>query len=214
MKQKHMSRTHFTFLHIFILRNSLTLQQVHYKVRFMQIKDFKNLYNKGNIQEYQKSVNYIVYLICNAEDDIVYIGSTQDIDNRIKQHSCRKKFRNKKVFFFLANSEKEMVLTERRLIRNIKPQYNIRLDGEPKIKSTKITIVGKTLLELMKINGLDKRSMAKKMGCRKERISQIIIAERIQLSTLKQILKAINTTISGFYINYPEIKQLVMGYKR
>lgn len=63
------------------------------------------------------------------KDEIIYIGKTKNLDNRIYQHSMEEKFKphlkESVIFYFECANSVEMDLIERALINQYKPKLNV-----------------------------------------------------------------------------------------
>ena len=70
--------------------------------------------------------DYYVYALWD-ESGIVYIGKTVRLLSRIEQHQTTKHFTH--FSYFKAKNEEEMDLLEKKLIFEIQPKYNVRIDS-------------------------------------------------------------------------------------
>lgn len=61
------------------------------------------------------------------ENEIVYIGKTINLNQRIKEHSREKKFQNEKfdIYYFLCSNQRQMDFYEYVLINKYKPALNV-----------------------------------------------------------------------------------------
>ena len=61
------------------------------------------------------------------ENEIVYIGKTINLSQRIKEHSREKKFQNEKfdIYYFLCSNQRQMDFYEYVLINKYKPALNV-----------------------------------------------------------------------------------------
>jgi len=145
----------------------------------MKIVDFIADNNKFNIKKHGEEQEGFVYFICEDDGEIIYIGSTISLHLRIVAHSLRIEFYNKPVFFFL-NQKAECAALERKLIRQIKPKYNIKCNPENKTKCN-VTVrkdiavkIRNKLIEVMKKNNISQTKLAKILGVSRQRVFSII----------------------------------------
>ena len=82
--------------------------------------DNKNL----EINKYARLLESYIYLICEDNGDIMYVGSTTNLWARILQHSSRVEFYSKPIYYFPCPLEQCRNI-ERELINKIKPAFNV-----------------------------------------------------------------------------------------
>lgn len=78
------------------------------------------LQNIENIHRFNDNI-YFVYFLCDG-DEIVYVGQTSILTNRIKTHKPDKEFTD--VYYITVQSTKEALRVEAYYIRRFKPKYN------------------------------------------------------------------------------------------
>ena len=89
-----------------------------------------------------------VYIMKNADDEIIYIGKAKNLYNRVKSYFREKLDRPKtqilmshfhSLEYILTNSEKEALILEANLIKKHRPRYNIQLKDDKRYPYVKIT---------------------------------------------------------------------------
>ena len=89
-----------------------------------------------------------VYIMKNADDEIIYIGKAKNLYNRVKSYFREKLDRPKtqilmshfhSLEYILTNSEKEVLILEANLIKKHRPRYNIQLKDDKRYPYVKIT---------------------------------------------------------------------------
>ena len=94
---------------------------------------------------------YCVYLLID-ESEIIYIGCSQNIYKRLKQHKYQKEFKH--VDIIACNDERKARRIEHELIFKFKPKFNTfgkdKLIPEPRIRRTKYR--PRTIEELKQIH--------------------------------------------------------------
>jgi len=79
-----------------------------------------------NIKEYPLNNTSVVYFLCNFVDEIVYVGRTYNLGNRMIEHN--KRFPIKSVYYIKC-PKNQAVKMERKFIKKINPKYNIIHNG-------------------------------------------------------------------------------------
>lgn len=89
-----------------------------------------------------------VYIMRNAEDEIIYIGKAKNLKNRVSSYFREKLDRPKtqilmshfdNLEYIITNSEKEALILEANLIKKHHPRYNIQLKDDKRYPYVKIT---------------------------------------------------------------------------
>lgn len=89
-----------------------------------------------------------VYIMKNADDEIIYIGKAKNLKNRVMSYFREKLDRPKtqilmshfdSLEYILTNSEKEALILEATLIKKHHPRYNIQLKDDKRYPYVKIT---------------------------------------------------------------------------
>lgn len=89
-----------------------------------------------------------VYIMRNAEDEIIYIGKAKNLKNRVMSYFREKLDRPKTQIlmshfdhleYIITNSEKEALILEANLIKKHHPRYNIQLKDDKRYPYVKIT---------------------------------------------------------------------------
>lgn len=86
-------------------------------------------YYKKKVRNYpskiKKDISF-VYILYNAYDEVIYVGKTSCIENRIKNHISRSKFKDevKYIKFCICNSQAHSSIREIYYINLYKPVYN------------------------------------------------------------------------------------------
>ena len=89
-----------------------------------------------------------VYVMLDANNDIIYIGKAKVLKNRVRQYFQSGKNLTDKViamvnkindfYYYIVNSESDALLLESNLIKKYKPQYNILLKDDKNYPYVKI----------------------------------------------------------------------------
>ena len=142
----------------------------------MKIEEFVRINTAFNIKQYRNEENGVVYFICEKDGLIIYIGSTMTPGSRFKAHYTRIEFYNKPIFFFWwPLLERERL--EGKLIKQIKPKYNIQTDASCKILISKKSLLSKIKKEMaivMKEKNISPMKLAKLMDISRDRVSKIL----------------------------------------
>ena len=89
-----------------------------------------------------------VYIMKNADDEIIYIGKAKNLKNRVSSYFREKLDRPKtqilmshfdNLEYIITNSEKEALILEANLIKKYHPRYNIQLKDDKRYPYVKIT---------------------------------------------------------------------------
>ena len=89
-----------------------------------------------------------VYIMKNADDEIIYIGKAKNLKNRVSSYFREKLDRPKtqilmshfdNLEYIITNSEKEALILEANLIKKHHPRYNIQLKDDKRYPYVKIT---------------------------------------------------------------------------
>jgi excinuclease ABC subunit C len=89
-----------------------------------------------------------VYIMKNADDEIIYIGKAKNLKNRVSSYFREKLDRPKtqilmshfdSLEYIITNSEKEALILEANLIKKHHPRYNIQLKDDKRYPYVKIT---------------------------------------------------------------------------
>jgi len=187
----------------------------------MDIADFIKENTDYDIKKYEDGKRAAIYFICEEDGLILYIGSSLEPYVRFKTHYLTIDFCNKPIFFFwipIDNCKK----LEEKLIKQIKPKYNIQWNCEsehierqcrrppkkrpqkqrpPKQqpKSTRperlkaTKIVRKQLLNYMKKNKVSQTKIAETLRVSRQNISQLINNDTIfSKATIRKIERILN----------------------
>lgn len=171
----------------------------------MNINDFKRNNSALNVKQYKILTEGVIYFICEKSGEIIYIGSTMNLQSRLKNHSTRIEFHDKPVFF-LYLPKNECLRVEVELIQELNPKYNIQwVNGEyvpfgyKNIKGIKKNNrIGKKIIAFLEKENMSQNNLAKRMGISRQRIGQIIHNKRqqkLQLRTIKKIALAIDLSL-------------------
>lgn len=89
-----------------------------------------------------------IYIMKNSDDEIIYIGKSKSLQNRVKSY-FKDKYDTPKtkilmshfnsLEYIITDSEKEALILEANLIKKHKPKYNIRLKDDKRYPYVKIT---------------------------------------------------------------------------
>jgi len=171
----------------------------------LNISDLINENKDFDFKRYDKSRAIGVYFICENDGSIIYIGSTVDLDSRLRYHSIRKEFNNKPMFFFNTTKNKRKKI-EKILIEEIKPEYNIQWTvpspqpRKPYIINTEVrrlkkkdaNDIRKKVKDAMAEQNITQSDLTKIMEISKQRVSQIIHGdEGFQQRTINKLQKAL-----------------------
>lgn len=89
-----------------------------------------------------------VYIMRDANDEIIYIGKAKNLINRVRSYFREKLDRPKtqilmshfdSLEYIVTNSEKEALILEANLIKKHRPRYNIQLKDDKRYPYVKIT---------------------------------------------------------------------------
>lgn len=106
-----------------------------------------------------------IYQFLDSEGQVLYVGKAKNISNRLKQYFLKELGRGPAIeqMVMLANdikwieteSEIEAVLLEAKLIKNLKPKYNIRFKDDKSFLVIKITKEQFSKVELVRFKNVD-----------------------------------------------------------
>lgn len=68
--------------------------------------------------------DYVVYMLCDPQYGVVYVGSTRNIKSRLQNHKYEKLKDFSKVVYTILESKDAMLRTENHYISKYKPKYN------------------------------------------------------------------------------------------
>ena len=173
------------------------------------IKENKSL----EIKKYNPAIKNIIYFICETNGEIIYIGSTTNLQTRLQNHATRIEFYEKPVFFFAcSNSKNKCLKKERELIEKIEPKYNVQwINGEyypsiyKNISIKKYNEIGKTIVAFLKKENISQALFAKRMEVSRQRVGQIIHNKgqrKLHPTTLKKIALAIGLSVKELSNNH------------
>ena len=163
----------------------------------MKITEFIEKNKDLEISKFVYNFGSYVYFICEDDGIIIYIGTTANLQTRMKVHLASIDFAEKDIYYFeypLADCKK----LEKELISRINPSKNnqnnhgrgIRHDyGGTNLLKTKQ--IKKDLKKLLKSKRITQSQIAKKMGFSRQRIHQILNATNLHNSTIEKIEKLI-----------------------
>ena len=95
----------------------------------MNIKDIGSLVNTQLISEYKPVKISYVYFLTNKEGEIEYVGSTNNLDNRLSSHVTHGLCFDQ-VFYIEAKLRKDAHDLEQYFISEIKPKKNVLINGQ------------------------------------------------------------------------------------
>jgi len=166
----------------------------------MNIKEFSTTHQDQDVKEYQVPAESIVYFICERDGEIIYIGSTTNIQTRAQSHQARIEFNGKPIFFITSPPE-ECLHLERMLVEEIKPKYNLqwvvnyygncgRKKGPKNSKRSKD--IKSQLINIMSTKGITRRELGTRLKVTRQRIHQILNdKEGLSPKTIERIEKAL-----------------------
>ena len=102
---------------------------------------------KFDIAKYRIPSQSGVYLMKNAQDEIIYIGKAKNLKNRVRSYFLKNQnYKTKKLVekirdieFVLTDNESEAFILESNLIKRYRPQYNIELKDQQRYTYLRIT---------------------------------------------------------------------------
>lgn len=165
----------------------------------MNITDFIQQ-NKGlKIKRYNFPKKSAIYFICELDREIIYIGSTMNLQTRFQSHYTTVRFYNKPIFFFFIPIDKCIKL-ERKLIEDIKPKFNlqwiVKKSGRPKNKKGQprdSVNIKKKMQEIMDERNISQTEMAKRMKVSRQRVNELLKSKAwFHAATIKKIATALN----------------------
>lgn len=110
------------------MRATLTIDNVgtstaNVAVMTMNINDIGSLVSTELIEEYKETDHNYVYFLTNKEGNIEYIGSTNDLVNRLSAHTKRG-IEYEKVYFMECQHRESAYELEKYFIQEIQPRRN------------------------------------------------------------------------------------------
>ncbi len=176
----------------------------------MNINDFIEERKDLNITKWVAPKRSAVYFICEKDGEIVYIGTTMNLQSRLTTQDMKVKFHQKPTFFFLQTKESCEDL-EKELIFRIKPKYNNQWTHRaPEVKkkhkkykaipiSEKIkmaNVKGESIASIMTERNMSQTELAILMKVSRQRIHQIIKDKRsLRKKTIKKLEKALGVKL-------------------
>ena len=172
----------------------------------MNIDDLIKENKPFEIKKYDPAIKNIIYFICEKSGEIIYIGSTTNLQIRLQSHATRVEFHGKSVFFLVCLGPKSKCLKkERELIERIEPKYNIQwINGEycpsiyKNISIKKYNEIGKKIVAFLRKENISQASFAKRIGVSRQRVGQIIHNKKqrnLRPTTIKKIASAIGLSV-------------------
>jgi len=124
-----------------------------------------------------------VYLICDDQDNILYIGSTIDLRGRIYCHSMRPEFNGLNFYYTELDKTYKCRMLEEELIYIASPAYNTNCKNRTKFLSHPLSISKRQLIPLkMKINKImEERSITINDLYKKTHLHRFTIANFISM---------------------------------
>jgi len=157
----------------------------------MNISKLKEIEKIYEIKKADPQTTGFIYFICDEKSEIVYIGKTKYLYSRLSYHSLRSDLKGYS-FYYFEISKNKMKKVEKKLIREIKPPYNIQYNH-----STKGNIPSEAPVIRNNIREIKRKVGAKKLKkeLRENRITQTMIA-----SCLGVTKQAVSLHIRSGYI--------------
>lgn len=139
-----------------------------------------------------------VYLICENNGEIVYIGSTVNAAIRFQQHSRKKELKGKQFFFFTCPQETRKKI-EAELIYKIKPKYNtkciysygvIKKQGNHLINPGSLKIIRNLIKQVITEKGISLCRLQYLTNIHRQTISNLLSEDRaIQVCSIPKLQK-------------------------
>lgn len=168
------------------------------KSEIMNIADFIKENEDLDVKKFNRADMCAIYFICGKDGQIVYIGSTTSLVLRILDHTLRKVFKGKDVFYFSIDKN-EYKECEKKLIYEIKPQYNVV--GKEKTKPKKnvpiikreIAIkIRKNVVSIMAKRKISINELASIVGIGYQSMEQLLtVPSCMRARTVKKLAKAL-----------------------
>jgi hypothetical protein len=163
----------------------------------MKITKLINSYPDLKIKKYDFPSRSAVYFICEDNGNVIYIGSTSNIDLRAMQHSTNIDFNSKPIFYLWYPKEKCKYL-EMKLINKIKPKFNNHhvymtvknrnRDNYHLIDSDKINRLRRKILSRMKGKKINISKLGLLINIHRQTISNLLNTNNdIQVKTIKKL---------------------------
>lgn len=151
--------------------------------------------NKKEINKNNKNIIKGVYFLIN-NNDLVYVGESQDIFNRIRSHSYLKTKRFNAFNFIIIDNDDDRKFTEYMYIDLYKPIYNKR-NNYKKTREKCLKLKGKNnLKEIMTKEGITIQDLAISMNVSLPTICNYRKAETIKPKTQRKIAKALKVDVN------------------
>jgi len=158
----------------------------------MNIEDFINENKDLNIKEYSLNNTSVVYFLCNFADEVVYIGKSLHVGNRIINHLNRFPIKS---IFYVKPPKNQASKWEKEFIKKINPKYNIVFNDNngkqprPRTKSTMKMDTTKIKQELERL-GKNQSWLANKMNVSRQLLFYMVKSKKI--THAERIAKALN----------------------
>jgi len=194
----------------------------------MNINYFINKNSRLGINQFfLDKYQHVIYLICEENGEVIYIGKTSILHYRIKAHYARPELNEKPVYYFLYPKD-EIGEFEKELIKKYKPKYNIQcnnngeyssnyqidIDYQKSLKSPIVRIRGKELRKRIKIKYKYYMTLASKMNISKQLLYGWMNNQQIPIKALKTICDDLDIKpINIIHKNVPESLKLLKEFE-
>ena len=158
----------------------------------MKIDEFIERNNRLGVKEYYPGEKCAIYLICDKKGEIIYIGSTKNIDLRLSVQNKREVF-NETIKYYFEYPKDKYIKKEKELIQKIKPKINIFwIKNLKKPKWQRFYLNIKTIKRKMGKLGWDIARFAKEMNSDKGSLSYTLLSGHSGPKTLTRIAQALD----------------------
>ena len=129
-----------------------------------------------------------VYLICEKDGTIIYVGCTTNFYNRFLAHSLNCNFHGKDFYVSFGLSKKDCLKRERDLVYMAKPMFNLRMNPNKELFKTpsgkkkrvsdfdnqKKLLFKNIIFDAFKKKGINQSDFAKRLFVSRQRVGQIL----------------------------------------